>query len=229
MKKYTLYLLLIFLPLLGMAQSSDFGTEVGVDYNLKLGSGFSLNFEGEARFTDISTKFNKGELSAGIQYSILRDQLKPIGMKLRVGANYAMRYKLNSLDLYEFQNRVNAYLSVSKKLGQFQIALRERYQCDWRDMDKGDYTYNPKMHLRTRLKFSYEPEYIPWEFYISEEAYYRVNHPKNNEFDELRTTLGVTRIINSTNAITLYIKAANEINKKRADNFYALGLAYSFR
>ena len=222
-----LYMALIILPFISIAQSNDFGAELSVDYSHKLARGFGFNIEAEARFKDNFSRYNKGAISAGLHYSLFRNQLKPIGMKIKIGADYSLMSRLNKLDSYDWQHRLNAHLSISEKIGQFEISLRERYQCDWRDI--AIYEYLPRMHLRTRLKLNYTPEQIPWEFFVSEEIFYRANHPRNNEFEELRTVLGATYLINTTNAITLYLKASNEINKKSPDNFYALGLTYSFR
>ena len=227
--KKIIYIILICLPFISMAQSTDCGTEFSVDYSHKLAKGFSFDVEAEARFKEYSTHYSKGAISAGLQYSLFREHLKSIGMKIKIGANYSLIHRYNNLDVYEFQHRASANITISEQIGMFEISLRERYQCDWRDIERGDYSYNPRMHLRTRLKLLYQPIQIPWEFFVSEEIYYRANHPNNNEFEELRTMLGFTRIINSTNAITLYLKASNEINKKRPDNFYALGISYSFR
>lgn len=224
-----LILLVVLLPggFLG-AQSYDFGTEWEAQYSHAIVKGTEIFVGEELRFKQMSTRFTKTETTLGLSQSLFRRQLKPYGLKLKLGASYAFIYRYNSKHYYEDQHRLNLNLSLTKKFGDWTIVYRMRYQTTFRNERIGDYKYNPQMYLRNRIGVSYTFPDKPWKLSLTEELFQRLNHPSRKVMDESRTVLSADYQIDRHNTVSLQLKAAIEVQVKNPDRYFALGFAYEF-
>ena len=222
-------LLVVLLPggFLG-AQSYDFGTEWEAQYSHAIVKGTEISVGEELRFKQMSTRFTKTETTLGLSQSLFRRQLKPYGLKLKLGASYAFIYRYNSKHYYEDQHRLNLNLSLSKKFGDWAIGYRLRYQTTFRNERIGDHKYNPQMYLRHPIGVSYTFPDKPWKLSLTEECFQRLNHPSRKIVDEFRTVATASYPIDRHNTVSVHLKAATEVLVKNPDRFFALGFAYEF-
>lgn len=228
MRRIILLFIFITPPIWAWSQHTDYRTEIGIDYSHKLAKGFGIGFGQEVRLDPLGQQLSKSETTVGLEYALFRKPLKHYGVKLKSFGEYALIDRLNSHHRYEIQNRVNIGLSASMNQGTWQFGLRTRLQTTWRNEQRGSYRYNPQMHLRIRFKASFSPAGSRWEYYSSEELFYRVNDPEGRFVDECRTTVGITYKTQRRNEVGLYIKASHEVQVNRPDKYYALGFSYSF-
>lgn len=210
------------------AQTHDAGLELSAAYEQAIGRGLNLNIEEELRLTNMGTSYSKSETTLGIQYALLRNQLELYDMKMRVGADYGFINRLNKHHYYENQHRTNLNLLLSKRIGNWRIAWRCRWQTTFRNESRGDYKYNPQMYLRNRLRLSYKLPSKPYTLFVAAECFYRLNHPEKRIVDELRTRAGFSWQLDKHNSLEFFLKASNEIQVKNPDNLYLLGIGYSF-
>ena len=224
-----LILFVVLLPggFLG-AQNYDFGTEWEAEYTRAIVKGTEISIGEELRFKQFSTRFSKTETTVGLSQTLWRKRLKQYGLRMKLGASYAFIYRYNSKHYYEDQHRLNLNLSLSKKLGDWTIGYRLRYQTTFRNERIGDYKYNPQMYLRNRIGVSYSFPDKPWKLSLSEECFQRLNHPSRKIVDEFRTVATASYQIDRHNTVSVHLKAATEVQVKNPDRFFALGFSYEF-
>lgn len=210
------------------AQNYDFGTEWEAEYKRAIVKGTEISIGEELRFKQMSTRFAKTETTVGLSQSLFRRQLKPYGLKLKLGASYAFIYRYNSKHYYEDQHRLNLNLSLTKKFGDWTIGYRMRYQTTFRNERIGDYKYNPQMYLRNRIGVSYTFPDKPWKLSLTEECFQRLNHPSRKIVDEFRTVATALYQIDRHNTVSVHLKAATEVQVKNPDRFFVLGFSYEF-
>lgn len=223
--------LLIALTALSLStwgQSNDFVTEWAASYSHTFHKSTEISVGEELRLKQYSIHFGKSETSFGVDELLFRKELKTYGIKLKIGASYDFIYKYNSKHYYEDVHRLNLNIGFTKKIGDWGLHYRLRYQTSFRNENIGSYKYNPKMYLRNRIGVSYTFPTHPWKIYATEECYQRLNHPKRRVVDEFCTKIGTSYKIDKHNTIDIYLKAANEVMVKQPDNYYAIGFGYEF-
>ena len=226
--RFILLILLLSTGAFVYAQNYDFGTEWEAEYSRTLVKGTQLNIGEEIRLKQYSTRFTKSETSVGITQALFRKKLKAHDWRLRIGATYAFIYRYNSKHYYEDQHRLNLNIMVNKKIGDWTLGYRMRYQTTFRDERIGNYKYNPHIYLRNRIGVSYSFPNTPWRISLTEECFQRLNHPSHRIVDEFRTVLSASLKIDRHNTISFHLKAATEVQVKNPDRFFALGFGYEF-
>ncbi|MBO4232552.1 MAG: hypothetical protein J5862_04890, partial [Bacteroidales bacterium] len=69
----------------------------------------------------------------------------------------------------------------------------------------------------------------PLKIAVSEEFFWRINHPSKKIIDALRTVLSFEYRIDKENFMTFYLRADNEIQVANPKNTYYIGIIYSFK
>lgn len=227
--KRLLILLVVLAPggFLG-AQNYDFGTEWEAGYTRSIVKGTEISISEELRLKQYSTRLTKTETTLALSQALFRKKLKQYGLKLRLGASYAFIYRYNSKHYYEDQHRLNLNVNLTKKIGDWAVGYRLRYQTTFRNERIGDYKYNPQMYLRNRIGVSYSFPNKPWKLSLTEECFQRLNHPSKKIVDEFRTVATASYQIDRHNTVSIHLKAATEVQVKNPDRFFALGFTYDF-
>lgn len=220
MKRFIVVVSSLLLNCVLFAQTHDFGGIVGAEASKKL-SDFSLFAETEVRFNGNFTDFNRFKLNVGGDYSFFQKRFKA-----GVGASYFYR---NKTDYYENTFRTTLNLSYSEKISQFKISYRARFQFDFYDNRTAYHKLNPKIYMRNRLEGEYSFFSKPIKISLSEEFFWRLNHPSNKIIDALRTVVSLNYRIDKCNYLTFFLRADNEIQVADPENTYYIGIIYSFK
>lgn len=187
-----------------------------------------MDFSEEIRFLGGGMRYGRAESGLGIQYGLWRKQLKAIDAKLRVGIDYSFINQQSDKRIFENKNRVALTLNGSKEWKCWEASIRMKWQTTWNDETRGNHPYSPQMKLRTRAKVSYKPEGRKIRWFVEEESHYRIFDPRGNKTDELRTTLGAQWRLDKKQALSIYARCFNEVNVKKPETTYLVGLGYSF-
>lgn len=202
-----------------LAQTSDFGIRLDADLTKKLTKNIELEFDEELRMNNNSSSFDRSLTTLGANYKF--------NNTLKAGLYYTFIYMNNQHDGYwESRNRFGAWLTASHKFDRFRISLREKYQNTYRDEALGNFLYNPKMVLRSKLEISYNIRKFPVDPYCSAEMQYQLNNPYGNEIDSWRYTAGAEYKISKKFAIDLYYRVDKSVNVKNPANISILGTSF---
>ena len=205
------------------AQDSDFGIRFGAEISKKLTQKIELQFEEELRLNQNISAFDRSMTTLGGSYSLNKT--------FKAGLFYTYIYANNQNDgYYESRHRFGGWIQAAHKVNRIKFSLREKFQNTYRDEDLGNYKYNPKMYLRSKLEVSYNIKNLPLDPYLSVEMHYQLNNPYGNDIDKWRYTAGVEYGINKRFAIDLFYRVDDEANVKNAVRTSVLGtmLKYKF-
>ena len=204
------------------AQTTDFGIRFGAEISKKLTKKIELQFEEEIRLNQNVTEYDRSMTTLGGSYAINKT--------FKAGVFYTYIYANNQDDgYYESRHRFGGWIQAAQKLNRFKITLREKFQDTYRDEDLGNYKYNPKTYLRSKLEVSYNIKKSPFTPYLSAEMHYQLNNPSGNETDKWRYTAGTEYTINKKFTIDLFYRLDKEINVKNPANISVIGTMLKYR
>lgn len=223
------YLRLIALSVMCLAfshkifsQTSDFGLRTDVDLKKKLTDKIDLEFNEELRMNNNASSFDRSMTTLGASYDFNKT--------FKAGAFYTYIYLNNQKDGYwEGRNRFGAWVTAGHKFDRFKISLREKFQTTYRDEELGNFLYNPKTVIRSRLGLSYNIKKFPVDPYVSAEMQYQLNNPYGNVVDGWKYTAGAEYKISSKFSFDLYFRLDKSINVKNPANLSVIGTSLSFQ
>lgn len=202
------------------AQTDDFGVWLSVGAEKKINK-WTIEFEQELRTMENSGKIERISSSLGADYKLF----KP----LKIGLSYQY-ITLNDLENDDLQprHRLNMYAQGKYELGRLTISLRERVQVTYKDETERTYKMNPKWSLRNKLKADYNIPHSPFSPFATFEAFYQLNNPDGNKFDNLRYSLGTEYKLNKHHALNAYLMIDKEINVKNPIKRFVTGVSYVY-
>jgi hypothetical protein len=215
-------------PLPGWAQTTDFGlwTSAVIEKHIRK---FDFSLEGELRTQQKVSEIDRWSLAVSADYRLV----KP----LSVGLSYQF-IGFHDVDYEDYQPRHRFALdaSVKQRFGNFSVSLRERIQLTTKDESdrikaNGEinlYRINPDLTLRSRLRLSYNIPHFRVTPTLSFEAFYQMNNPDGNTFDDLRSMVSFRYKLNKHHSIDLYGLYDKEINVTDPVAKTVLGLSYIF-
>ncbi len=222
------WLLLFLAPSALFSQTNDFGVWTSVGAEKEIGK-WDLGVSTELRTMDNSRQINRWSLQLVAAYNII----KP----LKAGVSYEFIY-FNDLEYSDYQprHRYILFLQGKQEIGNFTFSLRERVQRTIKDesdriIETGkynNYKINPDYTLRSRLKADYNIPKFPVNPSFSFEAFYQLNNPDGNTFDNLRSILSLNYTLAKQHKFELYGLIDKEINVEDAGTMYVAGLGYTF-
>ncbi len=219
--------LLTFLLLIGnlqplFAQDHDFGTHVEAEISKKLSKRIDLQFAEELRFNQNITEFDRSLATLAASYSLNK--------VVKAGLFYTWIYANNQDDgYYESRHRFGGWIQASHKINRFRFTVREKFQNTYRDENLGNFKYNPKMYLRSKLEASYNIKKMPLKPYFSTEMFYQLNNPYGNEIDKWRFTLGSEYSFNKKFSVSPFLRIDKEVNVKNPLTILIAGSAVKFQ
>jgi hypothetical protein len=180
-----------------------------------------MTIEEELRWTCSSFQFDRSKTTLGFDYKLW-------GKSLRIGGNVEYIFK-KKWDNFENRYRVQCNLSFSQKKGRFNFQNRLGVMASFYDEYKGDYFLNPEIYLREKIKMEYAVFHKPIKFGFNFEFFMRLNNPKNNIIDELRSELFFDYRFSKNHALTLFVRLDNEVQVSEPENNLYLGVVYHFK
>lgn len=212
--------MLLWSPLVTWAQSNDFGTEYSLSWQRKVTDGGNLSLSESLRMADNSRRYSRSATEIGYDQSLLRSQLKPLGVKWSAGASYVFLNKDNFKGDYIKRHRMKVHTTASYTLGSWQLQYRLMYQYSHRIEKK-----THKDHIRNRLRLRYHNKGSRWSFNLSEECFVRLN--QRNAIDEWRTQLSTEYRLGKHNSIELNFRRSQEWQVKKPETLYLIGVGYN--
>lgn len=194
------------------AQEADYttwmkmGTEYGLNDRLDLSAGLEWRTKDHLQVTD------RWGLDVGVKYALL-----PF---LKVGGGYEIHYRNRGEDGWKFRHRYHADATLSDRWGRIKLALRERFQHTWDDVEN-------EFRLRSRLKLAYDIRDCKVEPYVSVEMYNSLNC--GDRFDvarmRYRAGLSIPLFVDNWEADVFYCRQWESARQK---NIFGLDCVYKF-
>lgn len=216
-----LSILLVFSCLGLCAQTWNYGTITGANWEHAIHSGFKIFIEEELRWTSSSFHFDRSKTSMGFDYKFW-------GKSLKMGGNIDYIFK-KKWDSFENRYRVQCNLSFSHKKGPFNFQNRIGVMASFYDEKRADYFLNPELYLREKIKMEYAVIHKPIKFGFNFEFFLRLNNPQYNIIDELRSELFLDYRFARNQTITLFVRLDNEVQIAEPENILYLGMVYHFK
>ena len=214
----SVYILFAASTFLAVAQDTDFGSWIGVEFEKSISKKLSVEFEEEVRVFQDFSEIDRFATSLGGAWTFNKF--------LRAGAGYTWIYKHRvNRELWEHRHRYQIYLRGRYQINRFALTLRERFQSTYRDESVEGFKYNPRNYLRSRLQVAYDIRGAKIAPYTSAEMYYQLNNPRGNEVDNMRYTLGADWPLTKTLGMDTYLRLDQEMNVKNPVSYIILGIA----
>ena len=248
MKSKVLYLLaLLMLPLASAAQSDDFGVWTSVGVEKKINKKVSVGLEAELRTRDDVSELDRWSVGLDGQYKITKWLKVSAGYSLLNDNNRKITYKETNgmpnklAEYWGVRHRFNVSLTGSRKFGNLQASLRERWQYTYRpsktidqrwDYDDEEFDNKPKTYnargknvLRSRLQLSYDIPNCHVEPYVSAEAFNAWS------VEKMRYTAGADWKISKKHAVGIYYlyQSVHDDDDDNEPNRHVLGVEYKFK
>lgn len=248
MKSKVLYLLaLLMLPLASAAQSDDFGVWTSVGVEKKISKKVSVGLEAELRTRDDVSELDRWSVGLDGQYKITKWLKVSAGYSLLNDNNRKITYKETNgrpnklAEYWGVRHRFNVSLTGSRKFGNLQVSLRERWQYTYRpsktidqrwDYDDEEFDNKPKTYnargknvLRSRLQLSYDIPNCHVEPYVSAEAFNAWS------VEKMRYTAGADWKISKKHAVGIYYlyQSVHDDDDDNEPNRHVLGVEYKFK
>ena len=156
MKVRIIILLGLFFPFWATAQTvtslaPEVGGRVAVSIDKKIVKGLHVSLEEEARFDNNFRSFDRLQTNLELKYKVHRN--------IKLGMGYAMinGYDADTKAFKGIRHRLTADITGTLHLGQWNLALKERFQTTWRTGNYNPYQ-NPKaaLMLKSRLSVRYK-------------------------------------------------------------------------
>lgn len=208
----------LLLANVGFAQNTDFMTWNSVATSIKLNKKTSVDIEQELRFANNSTMFSKSNTTLSAAYDVTK--------KVKVGVGYRIIYANELDDGKTYSQRIMINVAGRKKVSNFTISLRERFQADFSKINRTE------LYLRHKLSAKYRGiEKIDVKPYAELELFQSLNNAVGNRIDRQRIFAGVTySLIKSLEIDLAYGLQHTHKMLKNEKTYYVLrlGLLYEF-
>ncbi len=219
--KHTRLLIILLLSCFTVgAQTKDAGLWLGLKLEKKVHAWATLSLSEELRLneniTELGTAFTEISWSSGWHSGF------------NGGIAYRFIQKRQLDDSYELRHRYHLELSYRYKFNRsLSISLRERFQNQYKDVNRMADGITKEYALRSKLGLKYTP-FKKLSFDGSCEVYYQLNNPEGNEIDNLRYSLGTEYKLSKKQSIELYYLIDQELHVNDPWTSYIVGLGYTF-
>jgi len=142
--------------------------------------------------------------------------------------NYRFEQNREKEDYFSSKHRFSVDASYGRKIGQFKIDFRTRFQTSINQTITEPEDELAENYTRFRLKTSYKFLDFPLSPSVSAEFYLPVNGKSAYQLDKYRITLGGNYKINKHHSVSLDYRIQSQIQVSNPDNLYILILGYSF-
>lgn len=204
-----------------MAQTYDAGAILSAGYRKKICKGFSFSAGAEGKFNQTFTSFERLKVTGSFHYTFWKKHFK-----VGVFGSYILS---NQTNYFESRGRVGGDISFSQDIKNFSLSYRVRAQSTFYDETYCDHKFNPKTYLRNRLQLEYHFAEKPIKLYASTEFFLRLYQRDACFIDAFRTIVGVHYRLNKHNSLDFFLRADNEIQVKKPENVFYIGVAYNFK
>lgn len=206
-------------------QKNDAGMWNTLSFQYALSKKTNIVVDEELRLKENYQRINLFYTNVGISYKLNKF--------IKIDPTYRFIQKLRLEGSYSFRHRFMLDVTAKKKIRNFTLSERIRYQievADYNTSKKGKLA-EQFLRFKTDLKYALNKKISP---YISCELRYQIRSPKGDdpqydgEFHRIRNVLGVEYQFNKKNSVNLYYLIQSEFNISSPESIYILGIGYSF-
>jgi len=222
MNRWFIAVVLCWMCACSYAQTFTTGGVLSAEYELKILKGWHFSVDGDVRFDNHFTHYNRAGIGVGTDYTFWKKRMK-------VGVSYHfLNYHDLEDQLFDNRHRIKGFVSIAPKFGNWKIGWRMMVQTTFRDERRGEYKFNPKTYLRNRLSVVWSIPQTSLKLHLSEEFWWRLYKPDENIVDQFRSVIGLQYDINKHHSLDFYLRSDNEIQVKNPENVFYMGITYSF-
>jgi hypothetical protein len=220
-KRYCLFLVLLFFPLTVFAQDNDFGIWYGASVNKNIIKRLEIDATAMVRTFENAGKVEQGYIEAGLEY-------KFTGF-LSAAASYRLTDKYEEdLDKYLYQHKIFVDLKGNLKVADFVFACRVRFQTRIKTYDnKNDFT---DYTGRIKLKATYKTPSFPVNPYLYAETFLPLSKDADKNVEKNRFATGIEYSIAKKHSVELeYIFEHNYLPVKSAHDNHIISINYNLK
>lgn len=196
---------------------AQFMLNLGINKQLtkSLGIGFTQQYLLGENYTELTSAAYQLE----VEYQLVKG--------IKISAAYRLTNSRNIANFYQQRQRFYADISLSRKIGRFNLSLREAFQQQYRGWALDDNPFRINTYLRSRLQLRYSANWYLTP-YLSFEAHTQLFRPDRFPLARITARAGVSYrfdVHNSLDAAFFYQKNINRID---ARTNYMSALSYNF-
>ena len=192
---------------------------LSVGLNKQLTKSLNISFMQQYLLGENYTELTSAVCQLGLEYQLVKG--------IKISAAYRLTNSRNIANFYEQRQRFYADMSLSRKIGRFNVSLREAFQQQYRGWALDDNPFRINTYLRSRLQVRYSANWYLTP-YLSFEAHTQLFRPDRIPLARLTARAGVSYrfdVHNSLDAAFFYQKNINRVN---ARTNYISALSYNF-
>lgn len=210
--------MMMFLPLAGFSQETT-NLWAGLSVSKNLGRKFSVNVNGQWRFTEDMSTLGAYIGEVGLGYKLNKR------WKAEVNYRYIGRRKYDKGEAsyyYRPYHRFYGDVIYDRKVSVLKLEYRIRYQNQYKD-DNGT-VENDKSYIRNKLELGY-PNKSRFTPYVSADLFYMIGH----DFEEVRYKAGTEIKLNKKNSLNIGAFTTAELTEtKTRDLTVVVGYKFKF-
>jgi len=163
-------------------------------------------------------------------YTDLGISYKPFDF-LKVSLAYRNIQKFRIDNTISFRHRGMIDILFKKKIGDFDLSYRQRFQAEVRDVNSSEIGAIPEWYSRNKFQIKYDSNGVISP-YIAAEFRYQISNPRalesNNIWSRNRCFVGMDYKKNNQNTFGLYYMIQQEFDVTAPNNLDIVGLEYSY-
>jgi hypothetical protein len=203
------------------SQETNYGLWAGAELKKELFDRLEVTLAPEVRTTDRFSTLDEMLVDAIVDFEAIK--------YLTVFGSYRIsQFYDDKKDDRFIKQRFTAGLKSKVKLSRFRLGYQFRFQNDLLSKYTQGENLTVERNLRNKLSISYNIPKSKLTPYLSGELFYDISPEKQREFNKYRLRLGSTIPFSKRKAIEVFIQFQQQMNAKKNDRQYTLGLFYSF-
>jgi len=215
-----LFVYLLFMPGILLAQDQDFGTWLSAEVNHKITSRWQLSLAGQVRLNRNLETVDLCFTQIGAQFTVARN--------FKAAVNYRLIQK-NELDYWSTRHGFFADLAWKKKWKPISLTVRGRLQGRVEDQFIEENGFSPNWFFRTKFSLSYDTE-RRWTPFVSQETFLLLRSSeepyRNGDVTRFRYDAGIEYEIDRRNSLSVSYMLQH--NRSPIVNEFIVSAGYSF-
>ena len=161
-----------------------------------------------------------------------------LGIGYKVSKNFKAAFVYRFINKYmddgsfSFRHRLMLDLTIKHKLGDFEIAYRQRLQAENRNIYSSETGKLPEWYSRNKFELKYNLNHT-FQPYVGIELRYQLHNPRQIDSDDtwhrIRYFMGADFQINEKSSAGMYYLFQTEYNLANPQDLYIVGLEYNLK
>lgn len=161
--RYSLFILILLLPLAAFSQEKDFGIWYGISAEHKLSKKFEIDLSANIRTFENASKIEEAFIEGGVTYNLNKN--------LSVAGSYRLTKALENNNSYYLRHKYLIDLKGTLPISDFTLSCRLRYQTLIKNYVQHEVDKYPSYTGRIKVKLVYHTKTFPVNPYIYIESF----------------------------------------------------------